>query len=728
MVKSHERNNCRGILSRLLRDQAGNTIAIIAAAVIPVIGLVGGAVDMSRLYLVKTRLQAACDAGSLMGRRTMGTGTWDATASVRAKEAFTANFGAGDYGTTGLTNSYTSDAAGAITGTASVTVPMTLMRVFNKESSTIITSCTAEFRLPATDIMFVLDTTGSMNCPADDTTCGNNGNVEAANGKIKGLRSAIYCFYESISKQNITNVDKSVCGEAKDPSGTNSDIRVRMGFVPYAVNVNVGKLLPLSYIADEWEYQSREARYSGSGSGYTFTYGNEGAPTVSNGAPGPLPDGDWVDRYSNNLAPTQGGFWYGWFYASSATSCNITMPNPIPSSATGDRTLTSQTPETPVHPDATVTRIYQSTDTAFNYTYRYNYVVVNDSDGNPVKLCRMQRKQVNRVGTTKTETVIVPVIWKSNRTFEGWSYKKNVRHNVSGLKDTLNNSWKSSVSLPIGSNGTNVAVNWNGCIEERQTARINDGDPSNDWDTVPASAIDMDIERPPVVTDPDTLWGPMLSGAVYVRAKDSSTNYTANEYNTNASGANSDGYQALTVGEQCPSPARLYEEWDNPDTLYTYVNGLQTGGNTYHDIGLLWGARLMAPQGIFKANTSDVEEDVERHMIFMTDGDTRAFQTDYSAYGVHWWDRRQSNDSNPPSEDWLKSNIDARTQAICRWVRNEDITLWVISYGNGVNAATETALENCATDGRYIKATSPAALVTEFKTIASQISALRLTS
>src|SRR3546814_18212075 len=31
-----------------------------------------------------------------------------------------------------------------------------------------------------------------------------------------------------------------------------------LGFVPYATNVNVGKLLPTNFLADEWKYQSRQ--------------------------------------------------------------------------------------------------------------------------------------------------------------------------------------------------------------------------------------------------------------------------------------------------------------------------------------------------------------------------------------------------------------------------------------------------------------------------------------
>ncbi|OYZ89470.1 MAG: hypothetical protein B7Y00_01445, partial [Sphingomonadales bacterium 17-56-6] len=40
-------------MSRLAGNQHGNIIAIFAAAIVPAIGLVGGAVDMSRIYLTQ---------------------------------------------------------------------------------------------------------------------------------------------------------------------------------------------------------------------------------------------------------------------------------------------------------------------------------------------------------------------------------------------------------------------------------------------------------------------------------------------------------------------------------------------------------------------------------------------------------------------------------------------------------------------------------------------------
>src|SRR3546814_19331709 len=66
----------KGFLTRLLHNDAGNTLAIVAAAIFPLAGMIGGGLDMRCLYLAKTRLQQACDAGVLAGRKAMGWVRW----------------------------------------------------------------------------------------------------------------------------------------------------------------------------------------------------------------------------------------------------------------------------------------------------------------------------------------------------------------------------------------------------------------------------------------------------------------------------------------------------------------------------------------------------------------------------------------------------------------------------------------------------------------------------
>ena len=53
----------RGFMGRLAHDVRGDTLATIAMAVGPLARLIGGCIDISRMYIPRTRLQHACDAG-----------------------------------------------------------------------------------------------------------------------------------------------------------------------------------------------------------------------------------------------------------------------------------------------------------------------------------------------------------------------------------------------------------------------------------------------------------------------------------------------------------------------------------------------------------------------------------------------------------------------------------------------------------------------------------------
>ena len=686
-------------MSRLLKNEEGNIIALFAAAVIPVLGLVGGGFDMSRIYLSQTRLQGACDAGALIGRKTMGLGKWadnKNVANTQAEKLFDQNFPSGAYGTTGLTRSF-AESNGNVTGTASVTIPMTLMRVFGQESQVVTVDCQAELRVPNTDVMFVLDTTGSM-----DQSIPNSGSSER---KIDGLRKAVKCFYEALAKHNITDITPSDCGETGDPVVSNlGNVQLRFGFVPYAVNVNVGRLLPLDYMADRWTYQSREAALT-TGGNMIPTYKGEvpTGPGISS-PPTSIPDTNWINDGSFTLGACPG--------APGDTSLPPTV---------GPRQLVSQTPTTLGPNDTFVMRIYEQVTSTATRSYR-NVPILGFA-------CQRQSRDTQQVEIITTTTTREEIEWNPNTNFTGWTYKP-VTFNVSGLKDSGTNSWRSSLQLPIGTDGANTTVNWSGCIEERQTYRGPDNDPTNDWDPIPSTALDMDIDLVPTKSDIATQWGPMLPSVIWQRYlvnTDGSGNKSRSSTRTtsNISVGKDDGVSMPTVGESCPTAAKKFQTW-TPSDFRTYVNSLTTDGYTYHDIGLLWGARIMSPTGIFASLNAPQNTTIERHMVFMTDGETNVVNDDYSAYGVHWYDRRQTPTGTAPTNSQLVAMTDARTAALCTAIKNRNINLWVVSYGD-VGGPTNDRLRACATPGKFFQATSVASLVSNFKEIAAKISALRLT-
>ena len=162
MASKRDTADRRGFMTKLARDVRGNTLAIMAIALVPLSALVGSAIDTSRLYFVKVRLQQACDAGALAGRKFMADTTFDANANTKAQNFFDNNFRLGVFGTSARTRTFTRTSDNQVHGDATAVVPMTLMKMFGAADVTLTVACEAKLEVPNLDVMFVLDTTGSM--------------------------------------------------------------------------------------------------------------------------------------------------------------------------------------------------------------------------------------------------------------------------------------------------------------------------------------------------------------------------------------------------------------------------------------------------------------------------------------------------------------------------------------------------------------------------------------
>ncbi|SFJ56620.1 von Willebrand factor type A domain-containing protein [Sphingomonas sp. NFR04] len=255
-----------GLLARLRGNVAGNTLAMMAIALIPLLFIAGSAIDTARLYMVKNRLQQACDAGALAGRRFMlssSSTTLDANATTQANAFFSNNFKLGLFGTKSVTFTPSKTSENQVAGTATATVPMTLTGMMGFRDQALTVNCEARYDVADTDIMFVLDTTGSMACLASDTNgCnpviysytrpsdpdapdyGGTGyaSTEKSGSKISGLRQAVLNFYDTLAA-------------AVDPA-----THLRYGFVTYTSTVNAGYAVTAvspDYIVNSWTYNSR---------------------------------------------------------------------------------------------------------------------------------------------------------------------------------------------------------------------------------------------------------------------------------------------------------------------------------------------------------------------------------------------------------------------------------------------------------------------------------------
>lgn len=232
------------VFRRLSDDRRGNVLAMTAAAIFPLMAMIGGAIDLSRLYMTNTRLQQACDAGALAARRTMAdVNTLSDSERKIAVNYFKFNFPDNAYSAGTPVPTYTRGAVGTVAGAVSLAVPMTIMKMFGYNTVTLNVTCQSTLVVPNTDVMFVLDVTGSMSeVPSGDTQ-----------SKLSGLKQAVKDFYSALG-----------------PGTASGAGRIRYGFMPYSSNVNVGKIvygLNRSYISggngsENVQYRSRVPRLS----------------------------------------------------------------------------------------------------------------------------------------------------------------------------------------------------------------------------------------------------------------------------------------------------------------------------------------------------------------------------------------------------------------------------------------------------------------------------------
>lgn len=575
---------------------------MMAAAIFPLAAFSGAAVDMARLYVVKSRLQQACDAGALAGRKFMTGTSLDTNARNRASQFFNSNFRQGWFRTAGVafTPSDTND--GQVRAVASARVPMAIMGMFGYGDKTLNVSCEARLDVADVDIMFVLDVTGSMACTPARTSSSCSSYVggvtptqvgsvwrvpEETGSRISALRLAVVDFYNTLDN-------------AADPS-----TKIRYGFVPYASAANVGYLLPNEYLVrDTWTYQSRRL------------YGDE-----LNG-----------------------------------TEQTVTIAGPTSAAA-----CTSY--------------VFRSPASGYPATRTWG-----TSWDNVARVCTGRRRNV------------IPL----------WRYEQrdlDISQYVEGRTDVVD---------PTRVDGA-LTPRWNGCVEERDTAA------QTSFTGVLPPDLDLDL----MPTSRSTRWRPMWASVVYDRTATpedtSSETISGNPRNRAASNYNQGGFNA------CPKQAQRLREMTQTE-VSNYVNAADFAahGGTYHDVGMLWGARFLAPNGPFASDTAawPNRNPPNRHIIFMTDGDMAPNQNIYGAYGFEDIDRRVSAGDFSS----LTSRHNARFQAICDAAKTRNITVWVVAFAQTMT----TQLQTCASPGRAYYAADQTQLRQAFQQIASQIAELRI--
>ncbi len=635
------------------RDSSGNIMPMSAIALIALAGMIGGGVDMSRAYMVKNRLQNACDAGVLAGRRAVSDEGFDEEAEAQANAYFGTNFDESDQDAEGTSFVPTTTENGnRVDGTASTTLKTVVMSLFGYQEMPISVTCSASMSIGNSDVMMVLDTTGSMNFSLDGSQT-----------RLEALQDAMKAFFDTVDAAS---------------QGTNA--RIRYGFVPYSSSVNVGQLLydlNPSYLVDSMWIQSREP--------------------VTKNVDVQVADG-WEDPVYSTGTGTGNYTGESWIdlkgsYRTSRDCDDGTSDN----SNWVSNGQTYQTSKEEIYGQGqkvvTTTTVYP--------IKRTEYQCIEKSRRN-----FWAQKRTATLDYYYHEYAISDPKYKTVTTtaFGHWRYA-NLQFDTSAFKAF------SSASTPTGTDGALEAWTWKGCIEERRSTPAASFSFNTLLGMSPSGAHDLDIDAPPDGSD-DTAWRPMWRGISYYRTVKSG----GRTYLTNAA----ETQTGVKTNTYCPLAARLLEEMDEGE-FDAYADSLTPDGATYHDIGMIWGARLASPTGIFEDNVMEAPANggaVARHIIFMTDGEMAPNYDIQSSYGIEWHDRRVTE--NGYSDQKARHN--SRFLAVCAAAKAKGIRVWVIAFASDLTSQ----LTQCASTDSSFTAKNATQLNAAFQEIAKNVGELRV--
>jgi len=632
----------RGMLSQLRESEAGNVFPLTAAAIFVLAGLVGGGVDASRGYLVRNKLQNACDAGVLAGRKRVGTDGFDDNALQAARSYFNVNMAGASNFEVPEFNPTSSDNGNTVEATVSTSVDTTLMRIFGHDTIPLSVSCSASMSMGNADVMMVLDTTGSMSWNVSGS---QKQNVPIADQRITFLRSSMMDFYDTV---------------AESADGTNA--RIRYGFVPYSSSVNVGRLLQPDWIVDQMDIQSREPEFNWNWQvvGYedaVKSY-NEGVDDVEQ--TGWVKTGNGMNNWTCEWNLPQNEDWRN---SGAIEQETIEEINSAQQRIRRERTSANQT-----------RRVY-SCQKEKGWQYKQAY-----------------RDETRRVFTEEVWTE--NPIWErreDENDFRRWLYKK-ITVDVSAYK-----TFSPVTVRNRDSNAGNVTYTWAGCVEERDT----DAESEFSFNSITGMSPytwDLDIDSVPDGS-PDSKWRPFWPERSYFRGEWYSDWWGRRYINYFAE---DEGYKGLKSEAFCPSPASQLAVIDR-DEFEDQADALNPNGSTYLDLGILWGGRLISPTGMFASSVNEPAAngaEVSRHMIFLTDGEMQPSSKIYSSYGFEYYDKRVTSDG----ESKLHDRHTSRFRALCQAVRAKGVRIWVIAFGSSLNndlqacASPDSAFEASSSD------------------------------
>lgn len=188
---------------RFRGDARGNVLIIFCVAIVPIMAMIGGAVDYSRASTARAKLQAAVDAATLIAAKN-ATRMTEAELTAAVTRAVNANLGTGARNVIGAIRVVKDGNSVRVEVDSSLATEMWGLIGIKDMAVNVVSQ--ARWKTPRMEIALVLDNTGSM----------------SSSGKMTELKKAVRQFLLDMEAMRLTTE------------------QVRISIVPFDTQVNIG--------------------------------------------------------------------------------------------------------------------------------------------------------------------------------------------------------------------------------------------------------------------------------------------------------------------------------------------------------------------------------------------------------------------------------------------------------------------------------------------------------
>jgi Flp pilus assembly protein TadG len=679
------------VLRKLVERREGAVAIIFGLCAIPAVIAAGMAIDVGRAYMVKIRLGAALDAAALaVGSETNQTST-QLTSDLQ--NYFTANYPSSALGTNVTVAPVPANAdltSSTLTFQAQATVPMTFMQLVGVNSINVTVTAQTK-KTSGLEVAVVLDNTGSMLCGPNDGA--PNYSDAQCGGSV--VASDTTCTDASNQSRICTLIKAATQFVNTLTSAITASQQLYISIVPYVTTVNVG-----SSFCTGATSCSHITTDSCSGD---FT-DDKGNPIYNPTAPTSITTVTGTTNKTTN--PT-----------TITSISNISVVSPY-MSITGSG-VPSNTYVTAVNTAANSITISASATSSNTNTTLTLGPGGKTTSGSPT--VQIGSPLAITAGMVITGTGIPPY----DAVQTPGTTSVTMCHNA-----TATSSWTPlTLYNPItyDTTNTNTTRNWMGCVIEPT---------SHDENSSVSGVIDSTTADPDY-TEPSSWpnWYP------FWWASDSGNNWATNGIKAQSAATETQGNVVsdwLTLygpNEGCPVPLLPLTDVTSAAGKTQVLNTISSmwprdAGGTQVHIGMIWGWRVLSPNGPFTANnghplsySNASTTGWKKVIVLMTDGTEEWPATDNMTGLGQIADGKIGTTSNTAT---AVSNLNTRLADVCsNLASNGNYVVYTIGLGS--DGASNTELQNCPTNGGFFSAATTSNLQSVFNNIAKALIALRLT-